>query len=50
MILLQDKDGENMPEFDYSKLTLMNDFLFSTFMHKKEFCIPMLELILGVKI
>lgn len=39
-----------MPEFDYSKLTLMNDFLFSTVMHKKEFCIPMLELILSVKI
>lgn len=31
-------------------LTIMNDFLFSTIMRKEEFCKPLLEYILGVKI
>ena len=32
------------------RLTIMNDFMFSTVMKKEEFCIPLLEAILGVKI
>ena len=39
-----------MPTIDFDKLTIMNDFMFGTVMRKEEFCKPLLETILGVKI
>ena len=39
-----------MPTVDFDKLTIMNDFMFGTVMRKEEFCRPLLETILGVKI
>ncbi|MBQ3860695.1 MAG: hypothetical protein II779_09205 [Clostridia bacterium] len=39
-----------MPTVDFDKLTIMNDFMFGTVMRKEEFCKPLLETILGVKI
>ena len=39
-----------MPTIDFDKLTIMNDFMFGTVMRKEEFCKPLLEMILGVKI
>ena len=35
---------------DFETLAIMNEFIFGTVLRKEEFCKPLFEIILGVKI